>query len=153
MIQRLMFRHGMTGRRPIWSGAVPRQPDAEWTLHEAAERLGIHRHTAYYWLRVGRLRGQLAAHGGQRIWLVTMTGGRTRITSGLNAKPGPHQVPSIERLHGNAIEQAFAKLKALFRKGAARIREALWTTIGSLLDTFTPAECRNYLAHSGYALE
>ncbi|SDE59731.1 recombinase family protein [Belnapia rosea] len=74
MIQRLMFRHGMTGRRPIWSGTVPRQPDAEWTLHEAAERLGIHRHTAYHWLRVGRLRGQLAAHGGQRIWLVTMTG-------------------------------------------------------------------------------
>ncbi len=70
MIQRLMFRHGMTGRRPIWSGAVPRQPGAEWTLHEAAERLGIHRH----WLRLGRLSGQLAARGGQRIWLVTLTG-------------------------------------------------------------------------------
>jgi excisionase family DNA binding protein len=69
-----MFRHGMTRNRPIWSRAVPRQPGAEWTLHEAAERLGIHRHTAYHWLRAGRLRGKLATRGGQRIWLVTMTG-------------------------------------------------------------------------------
>ena len=53
----------------------------------------------------------------------------------------------------NPIEQAFAKLKALLRKAAARTREALWTTIGRLLDTFTPAECRNYLVNSGYAFE
>jgi hypothetical protein len=90
MIQRLMFRHGMTGRRPIWSGAVPRQPGAEWTLHEAAERLGIHRHTAYHWLRLGRLRGQLAARGGQRIWLVTMTGAEL---DQLRAElPGPDRI-------------------------------------------------------------
>ncbi|WP_408906299.1 IS630 family transposase [Muricoccus nepalensis] len=53
----------------------------------------------------------------------------------------------------NPIEQAFAKLKALLRKAAARTREALWTTIGRLLGNFTPAECRNYLANSGYAFE
>jgi hypothetical protein len=54
---------------------------------------------------------------------------------------------------GCPIEQAFAKLKALLRKATARTREALWTTIGGLLDTFVPAECRNYLANSGYASE
>jgi transposase len=53
----------------------------------------------------------------------------------------------------NPIEQAFAKLKTLLRKDAARTREALWSTIGQLLGTFTPAECRNYLANSGYASE
>jgi transposase len=53
----------------------------------------------------------------------------------------------------NPIEQAFAKLKALLRKAAAQTRETLWTTIGNLLGTFTPAECRNYLANSGYAFE
>jgi transposase len=53
----------------------------------------------------------------------------------------------------NPIEQAFAKLSALLRKAAACTREALWTTIGRLLDTFTPAECRNYLVNSGYAFE
>jgi transposase len=51
----------------------------------------------------------------------------------------------------NPIEQAFAKLKTLLRKAAARTREELWTTIGRLLDAFTPNECSNYLANSGYA--
>ncbi|WP_424140483.1 recombinase family protein [Roseomonas chloroacetimidivorans] len=73
MIQRLLFRHHMTGEKPIWSQAVPRQPGAEWTLHEAAERLGVHRHTAYHWVRRGRLHGRLATQGGQHIWLVTMS--------------------------------------------------------------------------------
>ncbi len=50
----------------------------------------------------------------------------------------------------NPIEQAFAKLKALLRDAAARTKEALWTTIGQLLGRFTTAECRNYLANSGY---
>ena len=50
----------------------------------------------------------------------------------------------------NPIEQFFAKLKALLRKAAARTRDALWTTIGTLLDEFSPAECRNYLVNSGY---
>jgi transposase len=53
----------------------------------------------------------------------------------------------------NPIEQAFAKLKAPLRKAAARTREALWATIGRLLDTFTPAQCPNYLAKRGYAFE
>ena len=50
----------------------------------------------------------------------------------------------------NPIEQVFSKLKALLRGAAARTRNALWTTIGQLLDRFSPNECRNYLANSGY---
>jgi transposase len=38
----------------------------------------------------------------------------------------------------NPIENAFAKLKALLRKAAARIVEGLWTAIGRLIDAFTP---------------
>ncbi|PZR72064.1 MAG: IS630 family transposase [Stutzerimonas stutzeri] len=53
----------------------------------------------------------------------------------------------------NPIEQAFAKLKALLRKAATRTREALWDTIGQLIDTFTPDECRAYLTNSGYAFD
>jgi transposase len=51
----------------------------------------------------------------------------------------------------NPIEQLFAKLKALLRKAAERSIEALWATIGHLLDAFSPAECANYLRHAGYA--
>ena len=50
----------------------------------------------------------------------------------------------------NPIEQAFAKLKALLRKAAARSVDGLWTTIGQLLDLFPPTECANYLVNSGY---
>jgi len=53
----------------------------------------------------------------------------------------------------NPIEQMFAKLKALLRKAAARTREALWATIGSLIETISPDECRNYFANSGYAFD
>jgi transposase len=53
----------------------------------------------------------------------------------------------------NPIEQAFAKLKALLRKAAARTREVFWASIGRLLDTFTPAEYRNHFANSGYVFE
>jgi len=50
----------------------------------------------------------------------------------------------------NPIEQAFAKLKALLRKAAPRSRETLWRRIGDIVDQFTPAECRNFLANAGY---
>ncbi len=53
----------------------------------------------------------------------------------------------------NPIEQAFAKLKARLRKAGARTCDALWSTITSLLDTFTEPECRNYLANAEYAFD
>ena len=46
---------------------------------------------------------------------------------------------------------AFAKLKALLRKAAARTRDTLWDTIGEALHAFTPQECANYFKHAGYA--
>src|SRR3954466_6262710 len=50
----------------------------------------------------------------------------------------------------NPIEQLLAKLKALLRKAAARTQDALWETIGTSLDAFTPAECQEYIVNSGY---
>jgi transposase len=50
----------------------------------------------------------------------------------------------------NPIENAFAKLKALLRKAGERTVDALWSTIGRLIDQFTPNECRNYFAAAGY---
>ena len=52
----------------------------------------------------------------------------------------------------NPIEMVFAKLKTLFRKADERTVEASWHRVGTLLDTFTPDECQNYLGHAGYAL-
>jgi transposase len=51
----------------------------------------------------------------------------------------------------NPIEQVFAKLKTLLRKTDPRTIETTWRASGSLLDSFTPQECANYLANAGYA--
>ena len=50
----------------------------------------------------------------------------------------------------NPIEQVFAKLKALVRAEAPRTVDTLWETIGACLSRFSPAECANYFANSGY---
>lgn len=51
----------------------------------------------------------------------------------------------------NPIEMAFAKLKTLLRKAAARTTDSLWEAIADVLKAFSPSECANYLAHAGYA--
>ena len=51
----------------------------------------------------------------------------------------------------NPIELAFGKLKGLLRAAAQRTTEGLWHTIGTLLDRFSPDECRRYFRHCGYA--
>jgi len=53
----------------------------------------------------------------------------------------------------NPIELAFAKLKALLRKAAARTLDALETAIAAALDAFAPDECANYFTASGYEPE
>ena len=51
----------------------------------------------------------------------------------------------------NPIELAFSKLKRLLRDAATRSVEQLWTTIGKMLERFSPAECANYIRHCGFA--
>lgn len=53
----------------------------------------------------------------------------------------------------NPIENAFAKLKAMIRKAAARTIDSLWATTGKIIDTFNPTECANYFAAAGYEPE
>ena len=51
----------------------------------------------------------------------------------------------------NPIELAFSKFKRLLRDAATRSVEELWTTIGKLLQRFSPTECANYIRHCGFA--
>jgi transposase len=50
----------------------------------------------------------------------------------------------------NPIEQAFAKLKALLRAARPRSFDHVCELIAAALGLFTPAECANYVRHSGY---
>jgi len=53
----------------------------------------------------------------------------------------------------NPIENAFAKLKALLRKAAARTVEQLWVAIADAIDVYTAAECANYFTAAGYGAD
>ena len=64
--------------------------------------------------------------------------------AGASVLPLPSYSPDL-----NPIEHLFATFKALLRPAAARTHPALWETIGTLLDDFTPSECQNSIVNSG----
>lgn len=53
----------------------------------------------------------------------------------------------------NPIELAFAKIKALLKKAAARTLPALWDAIRSAIDAITPNDARNFFTACGYEPE
>jgi transposase len=55
--------------------------------------------------------------------------------------------------HGNPIEEAFSKMKALLRKAAARTREALVEAVSEALLTVTPQDVAGWLDHCAYELK
>jgi len=50
----------------------------------------------------------------------------------------------------NPIEMAFAKIKALLRKAAARTYDQIWKSLGEICELFSPEECMNYFKAAGY---
>lgn len=50
----------------------------------------------------------------------------------------------------NPIEMAFAKLKALIRRAAARTYDALWQAVGHVCELFSEEECYNFFKAAGY---
>jgi transposase len=53
----------------------------------------------------------------------------------------------------NPIEMAFAKLKALLRKAAARTYDDLCKAVDAVCDLFTEDKCLNYFTAAGYKPE
>jgi transposase len=50
----------------------------------------------------------------------------------------------------NPIEEAFAKIKNLLRKAAARSKEALLDAIAAALSAITAEDARGFFEHTGY---
>lgn len=50
----------------------------------------------------------------------------------------------------NPIENAFSRLEALLRAKAERTIDALWDSVGSIIDLFSTTECTNYFQAAGY---
>jgi transposase len=98
----------------------------------------------------------------ERVLVPELRPGDVVVMDNLGSHKGPRVCAAIEAAGArllylppyspdfNPIEQAFAKLKALLRKAAERTVDGLWDAIASILDGFTPAECANYFAATGY---
>lgn len=52
----------------------------------------------------------------------------------------------------NPIEMVFSKIKQTLRSLGLRTREALWTTMQTVLDRITPSDAANCFRHCGYSL-
>ncbi len=50
----------------------------------------------------------------------------------------------------NPIEKAFAKLKSMLRRLAARTVDALWTALENFVNVLNPTECENFFAACRY---
>ena len=50
----------------------------------------------------------------------------------------------------NPIEEAFAKIKNLLRKAAARTKEVLVEAIGAALSAISSQDARGFFEHAGY---
>ena len=98
----------------------------------------------------------------EQVLVPTLRAGDIVVMDNLASHKGPRVCALIEAagaelrhlppysLDFNPIENAFAKLKALLRKEAARTIDALWSAIGRLIDLITPAESVNMFAAAGY---
>ncbi|QDA36460.1 hypothetical protein E4191_20360 (plasmid) [Paracoccus liaowanqingii] len=53
----------------------------------------------------------------------------------------------------NPIEMAFAKLKALVRKAAARTYDQRWAAVGQVCNVFSDEECYSYFKAAGYEVD
>jgi transposase len=112
----------------------------------------------------GPINGETFTAYVEQFLVPTLTPGDIVIMDNLGSHKGPDVRTAIEAVGAsllylppyspdlNPIEQAFAKLKALLRKAAARTVTTLWDAVGKLLQRFSPTECANYFANAGYIL-
>ena len=110
----------------------------------------------------GPINGELFQHYVDQILVPELRAGDIVIMDNLGSHKGAGVRAAIEAAGAallylppyspdfNPIENAFAKLKTLLRKEAARTVDTLWSAIGRLIDLITPTECANMFAAAGY---
>jgi transposase len=141
-------RRGQRCRAPV--------PHGHWKTTTFTGALGLSGMTAPMVLDGPMNRAAFRAYV-EQILVPTLRPGDIAIMDNLPAHKGAETCVSIEAAGAtlrylppyspdfNPIENAFAKLKAILRKAAARTITDLWATIGNALPRFTPGECRKLL--------
>ena len=154
-----MVRH--YGRSPRGERLVAKVPHGHWKTTTLVAALRIDCMTAPYVVD-GAMDGPAFLAYVERVLAPTLKKGETVFMDNLRTHKVEGVREAIEAVGAtvrylpayspdlNPIEQAFAKLKAALRKGAARTVKALCKLIGKLLKAFAPEECANYFRHAGY---
>ena len=155
-----MVRH--YGRSPCGKRLVASVPHGHWKTRTLVAALRVDRMTAPYTID-GAIDGPSFLAYVEHVLAPTLHKGDIVFMDNLRAHKIVGVREAIEAMGAeleylpayspdlNPIEQAFSKLKAALRKGAARKVNALLKLIGKLVTSFAPAECANYFRHAGYA--
>jgi len=151
----------LRGWAPRGKRLVAKVPHRRWKTTTFVAALRLNRIEAP-WLLEGPIDGESFRTYVARVLVPTLRSGDIVIMDNLGSHKGK-AVRDLIRSVGaklfflpkyspdlNPIEQAFAKLKHLLRKAAARTVETVCAAIGEILGTFTPQECANYFRNSGY---
>lgn len=151
------------GRAPRGQRLVASVPHGHWTTSTFLAALRHDTITAPCVID-GSINGETFTAYVEQFLVPTLTPGDIVIMDHLGSHKGPAVRTAIEAVGAcllylppyspdlNPIEQAFAKLKALLRKAAARTVTTLWDAVGVLLQRFSPTECANYFANAGHVL-
>ena len=149
------------GRAPIGDRLVAKVPHGHWKTLTLVAALRVNGMTAPYVVD-GAMDGPSFLAYVERVLAPTLTKGdivfmdnvRTHKVDGvrqiIEAKGArlrylPPYSPDL-----NPIENAYSKLKAAMRKGAARTVGALTKLVGRAIAAIDPADCRGYFRHAGY---
>ena len=155
-----MVRH--YGRSPCGKRLVASVPHGHWKTRTLVAALRVDRMTAPYTID-GAIDGPSFLAYVEHVLAPTLHKGDIVFMDNLRAHKIVGVRDAIEAMGAeleylpayspdlNPIEQAFSKLKAALRKGAARKVNALLKLIGKLVTSFAPEECTNYFRHAGYA--
>ena len=149
------------GRAPIGDRLVAKVPHGHWKTLTLVAALRVNGMTAPYVVD-GAMDGPSFLAYVERVLAPTLTKGdivfmdnvRTHKADGvrqmIEAKGArlrylPPYSPDL-----NPIENAYSKLKAAMRKGAARTVGALTQLVGRAIAAIDPADCRGYFRYAGY---
>jgi transposase len=125
------------------------------SVRQAARQFGVGASTAIGWARRLCDNGERAA---RRVLAPTLTPGDVVVIDNPSSHKSDEVRQAIEAVGAsvrllppcspdfNLIEKAFAKLKALLRRAAARTVEALHKAVKDLVEAFTTTECANHFA-------
>jgi len=151
----------LRGRSPRGERLRAEAPFGKWQTQTFVAGLRCHELIAP-WIIEGAMDGEAFDTYVRTQLAPTLEAGDVVVLDNLNVHKSPRAAQAIAERGAwllflpkyspdlNPIEMAFAKLKNLLRKAAARTLGDLWRAVGDICDLFTPAECWNYLKAAGY---